>query len=178
MKQDCLSNRRLSLFVPTGKSRTSQAECRPQKRLRGIVGHGFGGRGEQVTEEGSRQNDVERSRVFYYRFQNVGDVLHIDGYKRIIFVDVGDDFSPEFRRGEFVGFVGKCKSAAGVVCDVVGNACGAFDFKFAVSFYVIGFTAERGVVRKAFFRLRICRRFCLELCNTSGLHCRYCVIKL
>ena len=77
--------------------------------------------------------------------------MHIDGYKRIVLVDVGDDFSPEFRGGELVGFVGKCKSAAGVVCDVVGNACGAFDFKFAVSFDVIGFTAERGVVRKAFF---------------------------
>lgn len=77
--------------------------------------------------------------------------MHIDGYKRIILVDVGDDFSPEFRRGEFVGFVGKCKSAAGVAYKFVRNARYTFDFKFAVSFDVIGFTAERGVVCKAFF---------------------------
>ena len=77
--------------------------------------------------------------------------MHIHRHERIVLVDVGNDFAPQFGSGEFVRFVGERERATRVVCKFVRNACGALDFKFAVPFDVVRFATESGVVCKAFF---------------------------
>ena len=77
--------------------------------------------------------------------------MHIDGYERIVFVDVGNDFSPKFRGVEHIRFVAQRKVTSALLRILVRNAGGALDFKFAIAFRIVRFAPERAVVSKAFF---------------------------